>query len=537
MTDYDSEDWASTLDAVGRPLGRSSVKNTKTPLETIEDQQKFVQQRNLADTAVAMGAVDTGEDFDGAGWLADWGSNVFSGAQKALTAFTGIDMSQTPIEVWKDITAGFIPAVQGTINALVQGFTGLFGYDWDASDAQSAAEAIAQQQADTAAAVAILQQLNSGNAQGGNSGFVDFTNMPDASSMGSSFSQWYSGAGTDTLGIVSGRAQLTPGTWDAGRKAYYTYTDKTTITDLQRVSVVLSTVPGKRTFGPFGNLHSYAYNYIRARVAESGTYADVDCVMVIFDIDSFDLGFVANGVWTKWITVSHKFRAGAIYSLDAGTIGGSRQYKILLNGSPVYTHNEVGTLSNLGAGYRKTGGGEEWVIGSDGAGGRFNTTPGALVAFYMADNTPPAMLSSLGRAFRSSSTPISMPSASNWNLFPSGFFDTFDYATNDLVWNGPAGTWTVKRKGNYLVSSEIVTQTTDMSGYPGLYKNGVQTAAGTSGVSGLVVAALPLEPNDVLSLQYFPVTTGVKVMGVTSGAYTYFQVMRITPDTVEDISS
>lgn len=530
-------EWDETLAYASRPLGGSRVKNTRTPLETIADQQQFVQQRNLADTAVAMGAVDTGEDFDGGGWLADWGSNVFSGAQKALTAFTGIDMTQTPIEVWKDITSGFIPAVQGTINALVQGFTGLFGFDWDASDAQSAAEAIAQQQADTASAVAKLQQLNSGNAQGGNSGFVDFTNLPDASSMGSSFTQWYSGSGSDTLGIVSGRAQLTPGTWDAGRKAYYTYTDKATLTDLQRVSVVLSTVPGKRTFGPFGNLHSYAYNYIRARVAETGTYAGVDCVMVIFDIDSFDLGFVSGGVWTKWVTVNHNYRPGAIYSLDAGTAGGARQYKVLLNGAPLLTYNEVGTLSNMGVGYRRTGGGAEWVIGSDGAGGQFNTVPGALAAFYMADNTPPVMLSSLGRAFRASSTQINFASSGTVYNLPASFFDTFDYATSDLEWDGPSGTWTVKRKGNYVVSVQLTAANTNMSGLPALNLNGATVARGNSGTASTIVYTTPLVPGDSLSVTYLPFVDNTKLFGATGGYQSFFQVARVTPDNLEDLAA
>lgn len=67
----DGPEWAETLDAAHKTLGASRVKNTRTPLETVADQQQFVQKRNLADTAVAMGAVDTGDDFDGAAWIAD----------------------------------------------------------------------------------------------------------------------------------------------------------------------------------------------------------------------------------------------------------------------------------------------------------------------------------------------------------------------------------------------------------------------------------------------------------------------------------
>lgn len=473
---------------------------------------------------------------------------VVEGAVDFLTGLGGkfaglvggvIDALQIPImDATKILNLpGLFTKAQNTVNAIVSGLTGLFGFDWDPTDAQSAAEALAQQQADTAASVAKLQQLNSGNAQGGNSGFVDFTSMTDASSMGSSFSQSYSGTGSDTYGVVGGRVTVTPGTWDFGRKAYYTFTDKATLTDLQRVSIVLSTSPGKRYFGFGGSQHSYAYNYIRARVAESGTYAGIDCVMVIFDIDSFDLGFVKNGVWTKWVTVGHKYRPGAIYSLDAGGVGGSRQYKLLLNGNDIYTYNEVGTLSNIGVGYRKTGGGAEWVIGSDGSGGHFNTTPGALAAFYTADNTPPSILSSLGRAFRSSATLINFASAGTEYALPANFFDTFDYATSDIQWDGSAGTWTVNRKGNYLINAMLCSSTSTMSGLALLYLNGAKVFLGADGSNAAISYLTPLQPGDVVSLTYYPYVNNTKLRGTTDGSATVFQIARVTPDNLEDLAA
>lgn len=512
------------VDAIANGLNLSAIGNTL--VSDIEGSLK-----NLTKMVGTLGKV-AGQAWNGLQHLA--GQITTSVSAGAETAWEDLEHLGSAVG---SAVGQIVSNAQSIIDGIVSGLTGLLGGGWSSSDAQSAAAAVAQQQADTAAAIAVLQQLNSGNAQSGNSGFVDFTNMADASSMGSSFSQWYSGSGSDTYGIVNGRVTVTPGTWDFGRKAYFTYTDKATLTDLQRVSVVLSTSPGKRTFGFGGSLHSYAYNYIRARVAETGTYSGIDCVMVIFDINSFDLGFVSGGIWTKWVTVNHAYRPGAIYSLDAGGTGGGRQYKVLVNGSSIYTHNEVGTLSNMGGGYRKTGGGAEWVIGSDGSGGHFDTTPGSLAAFYMADNTPPAILSSLGRSFRSSATTVNFASAGTEYSLPSGFFDTFDYATNDLEWDGSAGTWTVKRKGNYLINAMLCSTTSTMSGLALLYLNGAKVFLGADGSNASISYLTPLQPGDVLYLTYFPYVNNTKLRGDTNGAATVFQVARVTPDNLEDIAA
>jgi hypothetical protein len=280
----------------------------------------------------------------------------------------------------------------------------------------------------------------------------------------------------------------------------------------------------------------YGYNYLRARVATTGIYTGVDCVQAIFDIDSFDLGCVVSGVWTKWVTVAHKFRPGAIYSLDAGSLGGSRQYKVLVNGAPVHTHNEVGTASHVGADYRATGGGGSWDAGTDG-GTWFRAQPSAIAAFYMADNAPVARLSSIGRAFRSSATTVLFSSASTEYPLPSGFFDTFDYATSDLTWNGTDGTWTVTRKGNYAVNVNLGANNTAYSGCPALYVNGIRTVVGNSGMYSTIAYTIPLEPGDVLNLTYLTLAANVRLYGSTVGEWTFFQIARITPDNLEDISA
>lgn len=503
-------DWAPTFEAVGRPTGRSSVKNTRVGLQEIAESEEFRRERTGADVAVAVGGVDTGDDYDGWGHVTEWATNVGEGITDAVTG------------------------TANTINAIVQGFTGLIG-DWLFPDVESAAEAIARQQAETAASVAKLQQLNSANAQGGNSGFVDFTGLADSSTMGASFDQLYSGAGTDTLGIVGGRTGVVPGTFTADRLCRFVYNVKATLSDFQRVSMVFATSPGKRAFAFPATQTVYGYNYIRARIAETGTYAGIDCVQVIFDIDSFDLGCVVNGVWTKWITVAHKFRPGAIYSLDAGSTGGVRQYRILMNGANVYIHNEVGTISQLGTGFRDTGGGGAWEAGTDG-GSWFRAQPSAIAAFYMADNTPPAALSSIGRAFRANGSSVLFSTQGNEYTLPANFFDTFDYSTADITWDGSAGSWTVSRRGNYSINVNMGATTTAMSGCAALYVNGVRTVVGNSGMYCTISYTLPLNPNDVLTLTYLPLVANSRLYGGAGGEWTFFQIARITPDNLEDIS-
>lgn len=67
----DGPDWAETLDAIGRPPGANSTKNRRVTLQEIADSESFKTRRIGAETAVALGAVDTGDDFDGWGYIAE----------------------------------------------------------------------------------------------------------------------------------------------------------------------------------------------------------------------------------------------------------------------------------------------------------------------------------------------------------------------------------------------------------------------------------------------------------------------------------
>ena len=71
----DGPDWAETFGAIKNPSGLSA-KSSRPGMDQVAQWQEFQQQRTGADVAVAVGGVDTGDDYDGWGFLADWGGNI-----------------------------------------------------------------------------------------------------------------------------------------------------------------------------------------------------------------------------------------------------------------------------------------------------------------------------------------------------------------------------------------------------------------------------------------------------------------------------
>lgn len=93
----DGPDWASTFDALKRPPG-GVARNRVVSLEEVAEWQKFQQQRTGADVAVALGGVDTGDDFDGWGYVNQWATTqteaiadlgAIAAAGRATAAYVG----------------------------------------------------------------------------------------------------------------------------------------------------------------------------------------------------------------------------------------------------------------------------------------------------------------------------------------------------------------------------------------------------------------------------------------------------------------
>jgi hypothetical protein len=429
-----------------------------------------------------------------------------------------------------DAAAATAGTVVNVIDGIVNGFLGLFGVGWGVADAQAAAAAIAEQQAATAAGVAALQQQSNTAAQSGASAFVDFSTFADATSLGAAFAQFYSGAGTNTWGITSGRVSvIAPSGITGGRVARAVYTALDTLTDYQRVSAVFSSSQMVTQYGfPFSPFFAYGFNYIDGRSDATGA----NCVRVIFGNGTLWFGAVIGGVWTQWTTQAHAFRPGAIYSLECGTIGGIRQYKVLCNSVPILVWTEVGTASLLGASYRKSGLGAEWQLGIDGAGVPWYAGPGGVAAFAVADSTLPTLIGSIGRAYRGSSTSgLVGVAGTSYVPVPNGLFDTIEYASTDLSFNTTTGTWTVTKRGNYLISAQMQCAITNQMGIVNVMVNGILRAGGGSGVAAAGSFLTALSPGDYVQI-VFKAYTNLDIIGAAVGNVTWFQIARITEDVV-----
>lgn len=100
-------DWAETLGAVKTPYGKKA-KNSRPGMDQVAQWQEFQQQRTGADVAVALGGVDTGDSFDGWGFVTNWAANIGGGLQNFAKLVTGINFAQTPGKVWSDIVDAFV---------------------------------------------------------------------------------------------------------------------------------------------------------------------------------------------------------------------------------------------------------------------------------------------------------------------------------------------------------------------------------------------------------------------------------------------
>lgn len=79
----DGPDWAETLGAIKNPPGKKA-NPSRIGMDQVAQWQEFQQQRTGADVAVAVGAVDTGDDFDGWGAVTEWASNTVGNIQGVL---------------------------------------------------------------------------------------------------------------------------------------------------------------------------------------------------------------------------------------------------------------------------------------------------------------------------------------------------------------------------------------------------------------------------------------------------------------------
>lgn len=236
------------------------------------------------------------------------------------------------------------------------------------------------------------------------------------------------------------------------------YNAATTVGDQQIITGIFSDTGAKALVG---RCNSARTSYILA-VNLFGTSWAIFC-------------FVA-GSYTTIGSAYDTFTPGAAYSLVCGTgASANRNFQILKNGTPITfttgstTLIESGTTSQMGASYRYCG------FGVD--------SPAKLSQWTFADNAPPAAVGSGFRAYRTTTTPVTLSAGDN--LLANNFFDTVATVTTDLT-SAPAtnNKVTVSVAGWYVVTVSLALNIgSGGSAGPALYKNGSVIRHGTINTS------------------------------------------------------
>lgn len=102
----DGPGWGPLFDQVNRLQTTASPK--KLSWQNLTEQFGFIKKRYAADLTVAMGAVDTGDDFDPFGWLHDWSHNL----DATLTEHTEAIAQLSDIAVAMGTTQAYVGDLQ-----------------------------------------------------------------------------------------------------------------------------------------------------------------------------------------------------------------------------------------------------------------------------------------------------------------------------------------------------------------------------------------------------------------------------------------
>lgn len=263
-----------------------------------------------------------------------------------------------------DLVGGISPTttiaadVQTAANAVYAGFRGQANLTGNISlpDVQATGIATNRAIAENSAAIVALQTTP---ATGKTSVFVDFTKQADASSLGSSFTQSYSGSGGGTLGITSGRATWQQGGTLAPRFGFALYNAAQTQTDYQKVGAAFSSAPTIDGSGspPAGSTWvtaaspAYGHNYLFGRMNSATTrYVFVD-----FTATNVALYYYNGSGNTLLAQTSHTFQAGSTYYLACGIPGSVNTYQVLIGSAALISYVDSASTILTGSAYRYSG--------------------------------------------------------------------------------------------------------------------------------------------------------------------------------------
>jgi hypothetical protein len=442
LRDFSDLIWAGLPDGMSLPMailaamGNAITGIAVTAWETLED------------IFGAVGGFIGGIVSDVGGAVSDIASLAWSLLNDAAAAVGNIadvvvdGIGSTLQELWDFVVGG--------LSGL--GLGGLGGVASTGADVERVALDVAENVAQMQSKISALQTAAANGAFSGNSSFIDFSLRPNTASLGNApvgapgagspdFSQTYSGGGTPTLGIVSGKGAWT-GSWNTSpRTGVAVYNAVQTLDDYQMIGVAFASAPTSN------NGSNPAINYILGRVNAAGT----EYVFVELMPNSCKIGCVATGVTTygPTSTLYGTFKAGAAYWLECGTSGGDNVFRVYENNRIILTWTDSGNVAAKDASHRYVG-----VAGYTFANGSYNTKPATMAAMSMADNKPLPVRGSGFRRYRASGTSVNQ--SSGQNMLPSNFFDTADKKTDDLTYTGGSNERvTVSVAGWYLIQVKI----------------------------------------------------------------------------------
>ncbi|MCT7372928.1 hypothetical protein [Mycolicibacterium llatzerense] len=441
----DGPDWAETLAAVKKVPGKES-KNNRLGMDQVAQWQEFQQQRTGADVAVAVGAVDTGDDFDGWGAVTEWAQDVGDGIGSAIgqvgtLANNLLTAAETVIgnighviadglghglqDIWDAIGSGLGGAISGnnasTLNALA---------DKNAQDTQDALAA------SYAAQWALQQQANGG----GSSGVTFEMDMAGADGDPLPSADWVSVSNmairvvgsVDSMGMSAGASVGTV----AVANCAHLYS-----TDSQSLGVVL---------GPKGDSVAETILHFHSNTGfTTGLYLSIKTTGLVLGYYSGALGSrtytpLSGGTVSKTLT-----SATRIEVRNAAT---ANNYDVFINSSTA----AIATVSDPGA-HAVSGNRSTQVTMTSRTvppflfQGAYTAYSFWLSAVLVSDYIIPTYVGSTACVHRTSTSTVSLGSSGNNYVLGSSFFGVVDKATGDITVDLANSKFTVSQEGTYEI--------------------------------------------------------------------------------------
>lgn len=310
---------------------------------------------------------------------------------------------------WFD--GNIVQPIFGTIDGFIRGVLGLVGSGFNVNVVEETAISLAESIAAMNSIITKLQQEASSGEFTGTAVSVDFTKYAAGSTMGADWVQGYSGTGTGTLGVGSGRVKWLGSA--NNRTGVSRYVGKLATSDFQKVGAAFATLPSTNFLGG-----SESFNYLYGRMNDtSNTY-----VYARLGKGSLELGCYVSGVKTVFATDNgFKFQPGSAYWLECGTTGGARIFRVWKNNTVILTYTDASVISQLG----------NMHVGLGATAFSDTYKPAETSVFVFYDNVPAVVQGCGWRVARTSGGVGDI--ANGTNLFPTSWFNTVDYMSDDLA--------------------------------------------------------------------------------------------------------